>query len=151
MASLFSSRFLRPIFVPFALLFILVLAAGCSDEGGVSFMQKSDSGRSGSKFLVVDKADIVVDKETGLQVAKNVINVTLSKSAKDEAIKKIVSSVKGEIVGYDYSVNFFQIRIPNADLATIKKERLNLLANFKEVEAASICPVSVHKNPFYIR
>jgi len=151
MASLFSSRFLRPIFVPFALLSVLALAAGCSDDGGMSFMQKSDAGRSGSKFLVVDKADIVVDKETGLQVAKNVINVTLSRSVKDETIKKIVSSVNGEIVGYDYSVNFFQIRIPNADLATIKKERLNLLANFKEVEAASICPVSVHKNPFYVR
>ncbi len=151
MTSLPLNRFLWPIFVPCALLFILSLAAGCSDEGGPSFMQKSDGGRSDSKFFVVDKKDIVVDKETGLQVANNVINVTLSKSVTDATIKKIVSSVKGEIVGYDYSVNFFQIRIPDSNLAAIKKERLNLLANFKEVEAASICPVSVHKNPFYIR
>lgn len=151
MASLPFGISLRAIFAPCLVLLFLLLTIGCSDNEGTSYMQKNESGRTGSKFFVANKEDIVTDKETGLQVVKNVINITLSKSAIDETIKKIVSSVKGEIVGYDYSVNFFQIRIPNADLATIKKESLNLLGRYKEVESASICPVSVHKNPFYVK
>lgn len=132
--------------------FILFAAAsGCSDSGKTTFMQKNKGGSVEKSFFVPKEEDIIEDKEMGLKIVKEVINVTFKPDTDEATIKKIIASVNGEIVGYDKAVNFYQIRFPGADLATLDSIRLKMLADFKEVEMTSRLPISVHKNPFYAR
>ncbi len=130
---------------------VTLLASGCSDNDKGSFVHGGKSGAGEKSFFRPTKDDIVTDKESGLKIIKDVINITFSSKAEKEAINKIIASVNGEIVGYDHSVNFYQIRIKGADLPTIDKIRMKLLGDFKEIEVASRCPVSAHKDPYYVR
>ncbi|MDH5639446.1 MAG: hypothetical protein OEZ04_13250, partial [Nitrospinota bacterium] len=68
--------------------------------------------------------------------------------AKEEA-EKIIAEFGGEVVGYDYPVNFFQARFPGEGEA-FEKTRINLLSR-KGVEMVTPTPVSVHKDPYYVR
>lgn len=122
-----------------------------SDKGkSTAFMQKS-GGSTEKHFFLPTEDDIIDDVETGLKIIKNVINVTFSPDTSSTTINKIIESVDGEIVGYDKAVNLYQIRFTDTDLAAIDKIRMKLLSDFKEVEIASRCSVSVHENPYYVR
>jgi len=132
--------------------FCLCLAwTGCSEDKGRSFIQKSKSGSVARSFFSPSVDDIVVDKETGLEIIKNVISVTFSPSTSREKAEKIIASLNGEIVGYDYSVNYYQVRFAVANPRDLDRVRNKLLAQFKEVELTSKAAVSVHKNPYYVR
>lgn len=134
-----------------AALAALALLSGCSDEmGAPSFLSKGGSG-SGQMFFTPPEEDIVEDEATGLKIAKNAINVHFSPKLDEASIKKIISSVNGEVVGYDKSVNLYQLRFPGKSLEEVDKIRMRLLAEYKEVEAASRLAVSAHKNPYYAR
>ena len=128
----------------------LTFAAGC-DGGSASFMSKKEGGSTAKRFFSPSEEDIVKDEDTGLDIIKNVISVTFTPNTSEDTIKKIVSSINGEIVGYDKAVNFYQIRVPNADLQELDRIRMKLLSEHKEVEMASRCAVSVHKNPYYVK
>ncbi len=130
---------------------IAFLASGCSDNEKRSFVQGGKSGAGEKSFFSPTEDEIVMDEENGLLIIKDVINITFSLKTDTEAIDRIIASVNGEIVGYDHSVNFYQVRIKGADLPTIDKIRMKLLGDFKEVEVASRCPVSAHKDPYYVR
>lgn len=95
--------------------------------------------------------DIILDKDTGLKIIKNVISVTFSPSTKKENAEKIIASLNGEIVGYDHSVNYYQVRFAVANIRELDQIRKRLLAQFKQVELASRTSVSVHKNPYYVK
>ncbi len=128
----------------------LVAVAGCSKERG-SYSLYNKGGDGLSSFYSPSKDDIVQDPNSGLQVLKNVINVTISKKAPPGSIDRVVASINGEIVGYDKGVGFYQIRVKTANLAETEKIALKLITDFKEVEMSSICPVSAHVNPYYIK
>ncbi|MBI3581321.1 MAG: hypothetical protein HY098_04490 [Nitrospinae bacterium] len=127
----------------------LVAAAGCS-KGSHGHRQKK-GGDDLVSFYSPSQEEVVQDPATGLQVLKNVINVTISKKAPPGAVDKIVASINGEIVGYDKGVGFYQIRVKTANLAETEKIAHKLIADFKEVEMSSISPVSVHVDPYYIK
>lgn len=129
----------------------LVAAAGCSKERGSNSLYNKGGGDGLSSFYSPTKDDIVQDPNSGLQVLKNVINVTISKKAPSDSIDRVVASIKGEIVGYDKRVGFYQIRVKTANLAETEKIALKLITDFKEVEMSSICPVSAHVNPYYVK
>ncbi len=129
----------------------LVAAAGCYKEKGSHSHGQKDGGDDLSSFYSPAKDDIVQDPSTGLQVLKNVINVTISKKAPPGAIDKVVASINGEIVGYDKGAGFYQIRVKTDDLVETEKIALKLIADFKEVEMSSISPVSAHVNPYYVK
>ncbi len=135
------------------LLFALVLLAGtgCSKDKDRSFISKTGSGSATRSFFVPAEKDIVIDEETGLKIIKNVIIITFSPSTSRETAEKIIASVNGEIVGYDNSVNFYQVRLAGASPQKLDETRKKLLAQFKEVEMASKTTVSVHKNPYYVK
>ncbi|MGK7345136.1 MAG: hypothetical protein ACNS63_04945 [Candidatus Nitrospinota bacterium M3_3B_026] len=127
------------------------ILSGCSEEmGAPSFLSKGGSG-SGQKFFTPPEEDIVEDEATGLKIAKNAINVHFSPKLDEASIKKIISSINGEIVGYDKSANLYQLRFPGKSLEEVDKIRMRLLAEHKEVEAASRLAVSAHKNPYYAK
>ncbi len=122
-----------------------------SDKGKSSaFMQKS-GGSTEKHFFLPAEDDIIDDVKSGLKIIKNVINVTFSSDTSSSTINKIIDSVDGEIVGYDKSVNLYQVRFADPDLATIDIIRMRLLRDFKEVELASRISVSVHYDPYYVR
>lgn len=108
------------------------------DENPQSFFKPADS-------------DLMDDVDTGLQIVKDVISVTFDPRTDEETIEKIVSSVNGEIVGYDKSVNLYQVRFKGKDLPAIDDIRKRLLSENKQVEAATRMSVSVHKNPYYVK
>ncbi|HEB71718.1 MAG TPA: hypothetical protein ENI77_03760 [Nitrospirae bacterium] len=124
---------------------------GCSDNNDRSFVQKSNSGSVARSFFSPSVDDIIEDKETGLEILKNIISVTFSPSTSREKAEKIIASLNGEIVGYDYSVNYYQIRFAKASARELAQARKKFLAQFKEVELASKILVSVHKDPYYVR
>lgn len=130
---------------------IAVCGPGCEKSGDTAYMQKSKTGSGEASFFVPDEKDIITDKDTGLQIIRNVMSVTFSPEADMETINKVVESINGEIVGYDYAVNHFQIRVPGADIRKIDELRMKILGDFREVEMASRCPVSAHKNPYYVK
>lgn len=122
-----------------------------SDKGGhATFVQKS-GGSTEKHFFLPTEDDIIDDVDTGLKIIKDVINITFSKTTSDSTMHKIIDSVGGEIVGYDKAVNLYQLRIANTDLATLDNIRTRLLSDFKEVELASRCSVSVHENQYYVK
>jgi hypothetical protein len=102
-------------------------------------------------FFKPSESDIVNDTDTGLQIVKDVISVTFDPRADEETVKKIVSSVNGEVVGYDTSVNLYQIRFKGKSLPAIDAIRKELLSKHKQVEAATRMSVSVHKDPYYVK
>ena len=128
----------------------LVASAGCSKEKGSSLLHQK-SGKGTESFYTPSRDEIVQDPDTGLEVLKDVINVTISKKAPPDAVDKIAASIKGEVVGYDKGAGFYQIRVKTANLAETEKIARELLVNFKEVEMSSKCPVSVHVNPYYVK
>lgn len=143
-----SSRPLLPIAV---LLMTSLFFAGCSEEMTPSFMGKGDEGSAAQRFFKPTVDDIVKDEETGLEIVKDVINVNFSTKASEDTIKKIISSLNGEIVGYDKTVNLYQIRFKGKSLKEIDNIRMKLLSEYKEVEMASRLSVSAHKNPYYVK
>ena len=147
-----SLSFIAPRFVlPVIPLFFLLLFAGCEKEGGGSYMHKGDGGRTGSKFFIPSEDDIVLDRASGLEFIKNVLNINFSPNADQKTIDKIIASINGEIVGYDYAVNFYQIRLKDMDANTLEEVRMKLLREYKEVEMASHTPVSAKENPYYAK
>jgi len=143
-----------PVFPALRLLvvfFLCVAWTGCSEDKGRSFVQKSTSGSVARSFFTPTVDDIVTDKDTGLKIIKNVISVTFSPSTSREKAEKIITSVNGEIIGYDYSVNYYQVRFATASPDELDQLRHKLLAQFKEVELTSKAAVSVHKDPYYVR
>ena len=127
-----------------ALLAILVTVSACSKK-------KSAWDENPKSFFKPAGSDIVNDSDTGLQIVKDVIIVTFDPRTDEETVKKIVSSVNGEIVGYDISVNLYQIRLKNKSLPAIDDIRKKLLSGHKQVEAATRMSVSVHKDPYYVK
>ena len=126
-------------------------ASGCSDSAKMAFMQKSKGGSTAKSFFVPKEEDIIVDKDSGLKIIKDVFSVTFKPETDEATIKKIIASVNGKIVGYDKGVNFYQIRLAGVDLATLDKIRLRMLGDFKEVEMTSRSTISVHVDPYYAK
>jgi len=127
-----------------ALLAILMTVSACSKK-------KSAWDENPRSFFKPSESDIVNDTDTGLQIVKDVISVTFDPRADEETVKKIVSSVNGEVVGYDTSVNLYQIRFKGKSLPAIDAIRKELLSKHKQVEAATRMSVSVHKDPYYVK
>jgi hypothetical protein len=128
----------------------LTLPACSRGEKQKSYLAKNKSGSVERKFFTPDEDDLIVDRSDGLKIIKDVINVTFKSTVDEETIKRLVAEVDGKIVGYDKSVNFYQIRLPGVDLKTLDATRFKLLAK-KEVETATRAPVSVHKNYYYVK
>jgi len=149
---MFVKSGLKNLCVLFALFFIsATVIAGCSKPMDTSYMNKEGDPSAQKNFFNPTEDDIIEDEETGLRIVKDVINVNFSPKTDEESIKKIIASVNGKIVGYDKTVNLYQIRFPGANLETIDKIRMKLLGEHKEVEMASRCSVSAHKNPYYVK
>lgn len=123
---------------------ILIAVSACSPK-------KSAWDENPQSFFKPTEADVVTDTDTGLQIVKDVISVNFDPRTDEETINKIISSVNGEIVGYDKSANLFQVRFKGKDLAAIDDIRKKLLSGYKQVEAAARMSVSVHKNPYYVK
>lgn len=128
-----------------------ILFAGCSKKMGDSGEANSKTTGFASTFYRPTPDDIIQDPETGLDITKGILNITFSKKMDETAIKALISSVNGEIVGQDRASRFYQVRFKDAkslaDLDIIAKK---LLAE-KEVELASRNSVSVHTDPYYVR
>jgi len=134
-----------------SLVFIFLTLPACSrGDKHQSYLEKNKSGSVEKKFFTPEPEDIVIDESTGLKIIKDIINVTFKSTADEETIKKLVAEIGGQTVGYDKSVNFYQIRLPGVDLKTLDAKRFKLLAK-KEVETASRAPVSVHKDYYYVK
>ena len=128
-----------------------VILSGCPGANEISFMQKGKHGSAGKLVYTPPEESIIEDVDTGLEIIKDVINITFKPGTDEATIEKIIASANGKIVGYDKAVNFYQIRFPGADLPTVDKIRIKLLSEFKEVELTSRSFISVHKNPFYVK
>ena len=114
-------------------------------------MQKGKGGSTGKLVYMPPEESIIEDADSGLEMIKDVINITFKPGTDEATVEKIIASVNGEIVGYDKAVNFYQVRISGADLATVDSIRIKLLSEFKEVELTSRSFISVHKNPYYVK
>ncbi|MDH5638799.1 MAG: hypothetical protein OEZ04_09925 [Nitrospinota bacterium] len=131
-----------------ALVFVMALVGACEQSGPTSFIQTS-SDRGGSSFFIPKPEEVVEDPETGLMVIRQVLNIHFSPKITAEEAEKAIAASGGEIVGYDYSVNFFQVRF-NLEGAELEKKRIELLSS-KHVETVTPTSVSVHKDPFYVK
>lgn len=114
-------------------------------------MQKGKYGSAGKLIYMPPEESIIKDADTGLDIIKDVINMTFKSDTDEATVEKIIASANGKVVGYDKAVNFYQIQFPGADLAAIESLRIKLLSEFKEVELTSLSFVSVHKNPYYVK
>ncbi len=123
---------------------------GCAEEMDASLIV-GDRNAAGASFFSPSEEDIIQDEETGLQIIKDVINVTFTSDTKIDTVNKIVQSVGGEIVGYDKRVNLYQIRFAGAEHSEIDGIRMKLLRERKEIEMTSKVSVSVHKDPYYVK
>jgi hypothetical protein len=127
---------------------ILLLASG------VYFYLRPSSQKSYEevkKFALPAPEDIVLDKETGLQVVKDVMMITFSKGTEQAAIDNIIKDLNGRIIGYDRDSNLFQVKIPGADFKDIQSKRQLLLGKYRQVEMATPETVSVAKDPYWKR
>ncbi|MDH5508756.1 MAG: hypothetical protein OEZ32_00185 [Nitrospinota bacterium] len=131
-----------------ALVFMLFLVVGCEQSGPTSFIQSSAEG-GGSSFFVPKPEDLVEDPETGLMIIRGALNIHFSPKLAREEAEKVIAASGGEIIGYDYSVNFFQARF-KLDGAELEKKRIELLSR-KHVETVSRASVSVHIDPYYVK
>ncbi len=123
---------------------------GCSKEMDTSFIQRESFSTAKSLYNPTDN-EIVADKETGLEVIKDVINVIFAPETDKDTVNKAISFVQGEVVGYDKAVYLYQIRVKVKNLKELDEVGKKLLGKFKEGELVSKCSVSVHKNPYYVR
>ncbi len=114
-------------------------------------MQKGKGGSAGKVVYMPPEESIIEDADTGLEIIKDVINITFKPDTDEATVEKIIASANGKVVGYDKAVNFYQVRFPGADLATVDSIRIKLLSEFKEVESTSQSFISVHKNPYYVK
>lgn len=128
----------------------LAAAVACSDTMGTAPRGGTGQPAAGITFIPPEE-DMVTDEETGLLVVKNVVNITFSSRINRDDAEKTIASLGGEIVGRDAAVNFYQVRFKGADLSRIDAIRDKLLRGNKDVEMATRCPMSVHKNPYYIK
>ncbi|MBI3813440.1 MAG: hypothetical protein HY279_03100 [Nitrospinae bacterium] len=101
------------------------------------------------KFALPALEDIVLDKETGLQVVKDVMMITFSKGTEQADIDNIIKELNGRIIGYDRDSNLFQVKIPGADFKDIQSKRQSLLGKYRQVEMATPETVSVAKDPYW--
>jgi len=122
-----------------------VLVQGCTES------KSSPASLTGKKIYFPSDEETETDKKSGLTVIKDIINVIITPGTDAETIEKILSSVDGEIVGYDIPNSLYQIRVKVADLPALDAVALKLLRKYKPVESTSRCPVSVHKDPYYVR
>ncbi len=134
----------RSVIAAAVILAVFMTVAACAEK-------KSSWDENPQSFFKPAESDIVDDVDTGLKIVKDVINVTFDPRTDEETIKKIIASVNGEIVGYDKSVNLYQIRFRGKDLPAIDDIRKKLLSGHKQVEAAARMSVSVHKDPYYVK
>ncbi len=131
-------------------LFLAILFIGCSKRMGTSDSGSSDSGAV-SNFYKPSAGDIIKDPQTGLDVAKDILNITFSKKMDETAIKAAISSINGEIVGQDRAARLYQARFKNIkNLDDLDKLGKKLLSE-KGVDVVSFDFVSVHTDPFYVR
>jgi len=139
-------------FITFSVIISLsiFLISSCSGNGHIDFMQKG-SGKSGSKFFTPDEDGIIMDEATGLMTMKDVISITFKSGTDEATMDNILSSINGKVVGYDKAVNYYQIRFPGNDFQATDKVRLKILGGYKEIEMASMIPVTAHKNPYYVK
>jgi len=128
----------------------LAVAAACSGPMGSAPREGTGKPAASVTFMPPEE-DMVTDEETGLMVVKNVVNITFSSRLSRGDAEKTIASLGGEIVGQDGAVNFYQVRFKGADLARIDAIRGELLRGNKDVEMATRCPMSVHKNPYYVK
>ena len=128
----------------------LAVAAACSGPMGSTPREGTGKPAASVTFMPPEE-DMVTDEETGLMVVKNVVNITFSSRLSRGDAEKTIASLGGEIVGQDGAVNFYQVRFKGADLARIDAIRGELLRGNKDVEMATRCPMSVHKNPYYVK
>ena len=141
---------IRAVLLCCAIIFPIILS-GCSGANETSFLQKGKHGSTGKLVYRPPEESIIEDADTRLEIIKDVINMTFKPGTDEATVEKIIASANGKIVGYDKAVNFYQIRFPGADLATVDSIRIKLLSEFKEVELTSLAFISVHKNPFYVK
>jgi len=128
----------------------LLALAGCPEKDmSQSYLQKTGDGARQSSFFNPSPEDMIEDKETGLTVIKGVLNINFSPKISREEAEKTIKAAGGQVVGYDYSVNFFQAKFP-LDQEALDKKRLELLGK-PGIEMASIAAVSVHKDPYYVK
>lgn len=127
-----------------------ILFAGCSKKMGDSGDAVSKKGAPSANFYTPTPEDIMKDPETGLDITKDILNITFSKKMDETAIKAVISSINGEIVGQDRAARLYQVRIKGATLEDLDKLAKKLLVE-KGVELVSKNSVSVHTDPFYVR
>lgn len=127
-----------------------ILFTGCSKKMGGSDSPSSKKGAVSNNFYTPSPDEIIKDPETGLDIVKDVLNITFSKKMDEKAIKEVISSINGEIVGQDRGPRLYQIRIKGATLQDLDNTSKKLLAQ-KGVELVSKNSVSVHTDPFYVR
>lgn len=125
-------------------LLVLAMSTACSEK-------KSAWDDNAQKFFKPVESDIIDDTDTGLQIVKDVINITFDPRTDEETINKIVASVGGEIVGYDRGINLYQVRFKGKGLTDIDDIRKKLLSGHKQVEAATRLSTSAHKDPYYAK
>jgi len=134
-------------------IFFAIAGVGLLYLGYQSFLAKGISGtppkKVESKIHLPDPQKVETDQETGLQVEKDVILVTFSRFADEGTINGIIKETGGEIVGFEQDSNFFQVRLPEADLAKTKKTCTELLSKHKEVEYAIPNTISKADNPYW--
>lgn len=101
------------------------------------------------KFALPAPEDIVMDKETGLQVVKDVMMITFSKGTEQADINNIIKELNGKIIGYDRDSNLFQVKIAGADFNDIQLKRQSLIGKYRQVEMATPETVSAAKDPYW--
>ncbi len=132
-------------------LLVALLFIGCSKKMGSSESGSSGKGAVSSNFYKPSPDEIIKDPETGLDVTKDILNITFSKNMDETAIKTVISSINGEIVGQDRAVRLYQVRFKNMKtLDELDKFGKKLLTE-KGVDLVSFNFVSVHTDPFYVR
>jgi hypothetical protein len=123
---------------------VFAISSACSEK-------KSAWDDNAQKFFKPVESDLIDDKDTGLQIVKDVINVTFDPRTDEETVNKIITSVGGEVVGYDRGINLYQIRFKGKGLTDIDGIRKKLLSENKQVEAATRLSTSAHKDPYYAK
>ncbi|MBF0170070.1 MAG: hypothetical protein HQK87_03100 [Nitrospinae bacterium] len=128
-----------------------LLATGCVEEMRIVSDDAASSPPSAARLYKPAPDEVIEDPSTGLQIAKEIIYLTFRKQTSKHTAEEIIGSVKGAIVGSDEAAQLYQVRFAGLDLAAIDAIRMKLLADHPEVQVASRLPVSVTKDPYYVR
>ena len=94
------------------------------------------------KFALPKPEDIVLDEDSGLKAVKDVIMIGFSSGTDQATMDNIIKSINGEVIGYDKSVNLYQVKIPGANLKDIKSLGTSLISKYRKVEMATPQTVS---------